>query len=244
MDFTKFASMLSTESLFFCRSDKFDDPFEGSLPKINVLSREISIRQWENCDEKLKKQAIDGFSIFYKLWRRYVAINCWHMNEAESMAMWKLYLKSNEGIAVQSRFSLLEKSFPENNGEKIYFGTVNYIDYDSEYIDSNEIFSQFVHKKSSFSHEREIRAIIHKIPEKTKEITENNETRIQNYVDHNEETINSGVNVKVNLETLVERVYLAPGSPNWLYELICSVSERYGYKFNIVKSSADTDPFF
>ncbi len=29
MDFTKFVSMLHSESLFFCRADKLSDPFEG-----------------------------------------------------------------------------------------------------------------------------------------------------------------------------------------------------------------------
>ena len=27
-----------------------------------------------------------------------VAVNCWHLNEHESAAMWKVYLKSNEEL--------------------------------------------------------------------------------------------------------------------------------------------------
>ncbi len=33
MDFTKFVNLLDTKSLFFVRSDKFDDPFEGLYPE-------------------------------------------------------------------------------------------------------------------------------------------------------------------------------------------------------------------
>ena len=45
-----------------------------------------------------------------KHWPKYNAINCWHMNDHESAAMWKLYLKSNEGIAVQSTYETLRDS--------------------------------------------------------------------------------------------------------------------------------------
>ena len=33
IDFNKFKLLLETKSLFFCRADKFSDPFEGSVPK-------------------------------------------------------------------------------------------------------------------------------------------------------------------------------------------------------------------
>lgn len=45
IDFTKLVSMLSTQSLYFTRSDKLGDPFEGSYPKINVLFRHLSPKQ-------------------------------------------------------------------------------------------------------------------------------------------------------------------------------------------------------
>ena len=33
MDFTKFVNLLDTESLFFCRADRFYDKWEGIFPK-------------------------------------------------------------------------------------------------------------------------------------------------------------------------------------------------------------------
>ena len=39
MDFTKFVSFIDSRRLYFTRADKFDDPFEGSWPKINVFAR-------------------------------------------------------------------------------------------------------------------------------------------------------------------------------------------------------------
>ena len=39
MDFTKFVALLEMRALFFARSDKLNDPFEGSLPKRNIEAR-------------------------------------------------------------------------------------------------------------------------------------------------------------------------------------------------------------
>lgn len=36
MDFTKFVSLLDKGSLFLCRADNLEDPFEGSSSKIDV----------------------------------------------------------------------------------------------------------------------------------------------------------------------------------------------------------------
>ena len=64
MDFTKFVSLIATKKLFFCRSDRFDDPFEGSYSKANVvtvgepisiLKADLSARDFPRslCSEKL-----------------------------------------------------------------------------------------------------------------------------------------------------------------------------------------------
>jgi hypothetical protein len=38
MDFTKFVDLLDTRTLFFTRSDLYDDPFEGSLTNNNIIN--------------------------------------------------------------------------------------------------------------------------------------------------------------------------------------------------------------
>jgi len=39
MDFTKFVDIISTEELYFSRSDCFEDDFEGSYPEKHVAAR-------------------------------------------------------------------------------------------------------------------------------------------------------------------------------------------------------------
>jgi hypothetical protein len=104
MDFTKLVSLVDSRRLYFTRADKFHDPFEGSWPKTNVDARQSMVVDVPpEMREALAKQIGDMAGHL----PRFLAINCWHMNDHESAAMWKLYLKSNEGIAVQSSYKSL-----------------------------------------------------------------------------------------------------------------------------------------
>ncbi len=130
MDFTKFVSLLDSQCLYFTRVDKFNDPFEGSWPQFNVLARQcIPEGIPENARDSYLK-AMTNMGEINRQWLKFHAINCWHMNEHESAAMWKLYLKSDEGIAIQSTYKKLKDSLIDE--ERIFLSIVNYIDYDNE----------------------------------------------------------------------------------------------------------------
>lgn len=234
MDFTKLISLIDSRRLFFTRADKFNDPFEGSYPKINVHARShlpdemtkgMSDEQIKNLTESLKQSGEIN-----KNWPRYTAINCWHMNNHESAAMWDLYLKSNEGVAIQSTYSKLKKSLTDE--QDTYLGVVKYIDYDTEHLDSGNILSPFVHKRKSFEHEREVRALNLKWPAGDKGM------------DFTQETIDFGVEIKTDLEVLIEKIYVAPNSPEWFAELVRSAVNRYGYKFKVEHSRLNDSPLF
>ncbi|MGS0534385.1 hypothetical protein ACU80C_31965 (plasmid) [Bacillus mycoides] len=59
-------------------------------------------------------------------------MNCWNLNEYEPAAMWNLYLKSSEGVAIQTTFDKIKKSL-EACEEGIIVGKVDYIDHIKEY---------------------------------------------------------------------------------------------------------------
>lgn len=231
MDFTKLVSLLDSRRLYFTRTDKFEDPFEGSWTRINVDARRFvpeAIRP-ENREKFL--EAIHYEGEYNKLWPKYHAINCWHMNDYESAAMWKLYLKSSEGIAIQSTYAKLKKSLIDD--EIICLGKVKYIDYDTDFIGAGNILNPFVHKRKSFSYEQEVRALMSKWP-----VSEDGGT------DFPRDTIEHGVQIRVDIETLVERIFVAPNAPVWFAELVKAVVSRYGYTFEIVNSKLDERPVF
>jgi len=221
MDFSKLVSLLDMSKLFFPRADKLGDPFEGSYPRGNVILRPITYKD-------VPKDKLGTLSEFYRIFVKFTAISCWHLNEYESAAMWKLYLKSNEGIAIQSTFSRLKSSFLDEN-HTIYIGKVKYIDYDKELISREGYPSAFVHKRKSFEHEQELRAVIQSFIRKR-----NGE------INWSKPPFKDGLYVSVNLDTLIEKVYLAPTCPNWLLELVKSVTRTYGLSKDVLSSALDT----
>src|SRR4030066_2211573 len=102
MDFTKFVSMLENQGLFFSRADKLDDPFEGSYSLGNKNLRHEVYKEY-----KISESAFKTLSQFRSWVRKWTMVNCWHINTYESAAMWKLYTKSNEAIAVKSTYQQL-----------------------------------------------------------------------------------------------------------------------------------------
>ena len=236
MDFTKLISLIDSRRLFFTRADKFNDPFEGSYPKMNVLAREVLPESITDgmTDEQIRSlvDTMRQSGEQNKNWPRYMAINCWHMNEYESAAMWDLYLKSDEGIAIQSTYSKLKKSFICD--DEIFIGTVKYIDYDKDIIDSGNVLTPFVHKRKSFEHEREVRALCTKWP-----VGDSYEG-----MDFSKETMEFGAPIKIDLEVLIEKIFVAPNAPGWFVDLVKSAVNRYGYKFEVIHSELNDSPLF
>nr|WP_319511756.1 hypothetical protein [uncultured Draconibacterium sp.] len=230
MDFTKLISLIDTRRLFFTRADMFNDPFEGSYPKINVVARTVVPEDLPDESKKALLASMSQLGDSNKHWPRYTAISCWHMNEYESAAMWSLYLKSDEGIAVQSTFRRLKKSIIDE--EKVFLGTVKYIDYEKDYIDSGNMLGPFVHKRKSFEHERELRALLMKWPTTPKGLN------------FSKETITNGVPVKVDIEDLIEKIYVAPNAPDWFAELVRTALKRYGYNIEVIHSELNDTPMF
>jgi hypothetical protein len=220
LDFTKFISLLDTSKLFFTRADLFEDTFEGSLPKKNAELRS----RYADIDERSK---------ISELWPRFTAVSCWHENEHESAAMWKLYLKSGEGVAIQSTYAKLKQSVIDQK-DIVRIGKVQYIDYETEMIKEEGLTKPFFYKRKSFSHENEIRAIIFELP-----IGVSTPSDI-----FDKGTIRDGLPIKVDLSSLVQKVYLAPNAPLWFRDLVCSLIKKYEYNFEVVHSDLDKSPVF
>ena len=227
LDFTKFVDLLDTRSLFFTRSDLFHDRFEGSYPQFNVKARP----QVYGGVNAIPESVIEMATETSKLCRRWMAINCWHLNPHESAAMWRLYLKSNEGVAIRSTYSNLASSLLPCN-DNIYSGVVKYIDYQSEWMPEGNLFYPFLHKRKSFAHENELRCVICRFPKSIGEEAKK------------EEPISDGIRVAVDLSRLISGISVAPESQPWLMRLVESVSRKYAINVSITPSGLGGDPVY
>jgi len=209
LDLSKFLDMLLSKRLFMSRSDKFEDQYEGTFS--------------EPTYEEIKKIAANNpkFLDYYKSHRENVVISSWHINEYESFAMWQIFTKNNEGLAIQSTIGRLKKALHSEKRTEQHIGQVNYIDYKKEYIPFDDTFFPFLFKRKSFQYEREIRII--------SDVTSDNLK------------INDGLKIDVDINQLIERIYIHPKSENWYKNLVIELVEKLGFGFTIEKSDLESD---
>jgi len=226
MDFPKFVALLDAHCLFFARADLLGDPFEGSLSGPSIRARlrffdeEIAPRGTMSRDEWLK-------TFSHEAMRRWTYINCWHMNEHQSAAMWNVYGRTGAGIAVQSTFARLRSCLPGD----VMVGEVTYLDYERDLIPMDNLLWPFVVKRKSFEHERELRAVRWTPP-------------ADDRMDLARPNPSAGVLVPVDLNSLVERVYVAPQCPDWMRSAVNSVIRRFEFGWTAEVSPMDAPPLF
>ena len=173
--------------------------------------------------EEIRKLSIDNpdFLKFYKTHREKVAISSWHINEYESFAMWQIFTQNSEGLAIQSTIGRLQNALAPENNYKQYIGEVNYIDYKKEYIPFDDMFFPFLFKRKSFQYEREVRIL--------SDVSENNIS------------LNDGLKINVNINQLIEKIYIHPKSENWYKDLVINLVKQLGFDFTIEKSDLESD---
>ena len=159
-------------------------------------------------------------------------------------------MRAGEGIAVQSTFNRLTRAFaPTDQG--IYIGKVRYIDYRREKVLPNDsTIAPIFYKRKSFEHERELRCVSEVDMEKEMGIrqivhTSNVEGRVFN---EEGQQINArspfGKQVPVNLEQLIENIYVSPTSQAWFKDLVVTLLKRYDFEDLVKQSSLNDTPIF
>ena len=202
-------SLLEEKSLYFSNIDSLNDPFEGSFSKVNEAFRPLIHKSEELTPEMISEKV--------KALRKSVFVNCWHMNDFESAAMWEIYSKSSESVCIQSDF----EAYQTEMAGKVDVGVIQYVNYEEDYIPEHDPYLAFLYKRKSFEHENEIRGLI-KDPSITSE----------------------GINIPIDLHRLVHKIYVSPSAPSWFFNLIKGVVKKYGFSFEVCQSSLSDEPFF
>jgi hypothetical protein len=222
MDLAKFVSLLSSEALYFACPCEFDDPYEGFYPKsyvqaFSAISQQYLDQLLVTRDELASRYpginvnglnvaahtAMERFKKAFDEVRLKFGMTCWHKNETESEAMWKLYSASGQGIAIESTVNQLRASiFDKTN---LVVAGVRYVDFENDQIQKGHKNYGLFLKRKSFEHENELRATILLKKE------------------------GKGDFVQCDLDALITRVHLSPFSPVYLKDVvdkICSGSVR------------------
>ena len=256
MELAEFVSMLHRKALFFVKANKLRDPYEGIMPQFNNLirspgyskvhQRSQSQEQSSQYIEKLPQITIQQF----QLYRELVLINPWHYNEYESAAMWNLYSHENAGIAIQSTTRKLSKCFNDNKDDTIWIGKVQYLDFSKDGTNEwDNLIQAFVTKRKSFEYENEIRALtclpaddnlstesIIKTANREEDFFFTSSSSKARVINPRELT-DKGKYVSADLQTLIEKVYIAPYAEPWFEEVLESLLSKYELNTTTVTKS-------
>lgn len=217
MDITKFIDLLRTEELYFSNIKYFNDPAEGYVSK--VFEKNFFENYTDPALRDIEKKYVDEKKdeIYCQV------VNCWNACPYESVAMWKGYTNELDGIAIKSTvWNLTEaihlRNYKNNDKINICYGKVEYVD-DKNLSEENKVLIRNLYledrlllKNITFEYEKEIRIII----------KENHE--IDNY------------RLKIDLQKLIDTIYIVPTAPKYYVDGINSLIKKYGYNFNVVQS--------
>jgi hypothetical protein len=229
MDLSKFVLLVDRGALYFPRADLLGDPHEGALPAGVIAARDEMIEALAaetGLPVERFANLVDADAASYLTTVQGTFINCWNLSEHESAALWASYGK---GIAIRSTFARLRESL--RGEERVYIGRVRYIDYGDprEGFPRNNVYWQIIHKRLYFSSENELRAVV--------------PGRAWNESGQLTGDPRPGVEIPVDLGTLIEEIYVAPGAAV-LGEAVRAVVTRFGLDVPVHQSSLDEAPRF
>ena len=232
MDLAKFVSLLEKRALFFNRSDLFDDRFEGSYPAGAAVEAALPRMVLDFAGDPSLPERVEKanqWSSWRKQFRESVLVNCWHINEHESAAMWKLY--ADKGISIKSTVQRLIDAI--RCAEEVHVGAIQYRDYDYATFPSMNVFHACVSKRKSFEHEQELRAIIW---DKDRFAGPSG-----SYPVHKRDR---GTYAATDPDRLVEEIRVLPGAHTDILESVASICTKYRLKKEVRQSRLDDTPLY
>ena len=213
MSLEKYTDLLVSSSLYFCRTDKFIDRYEGTANKYTYELIENYFYEFDNAKEM--QQSLKGIIESIKT---VTFVNCWHMSIEESMAMWETYSPNGEGVAIKTTFMNLRESIQDMGLGPIFFSPVRYAERLEENIDLRNFASMLCYKRPQFKFENEFRVFL----TYTKGITDEYDKDKINIVPPD-----FGQKIKINLSNLIEEVYVHPNCSDKFYNLVSKITNEH-----------------
>jgi hypothetical protein len=226
MDLGKLVSILVDKSLFFPsgKTLSLQDKFEGQptyeeVDQANTLATSPPTEEIKTYEDQVLaafNEAAPADRIQQmKTIEKIAFFNCWHMNDDESDAMWKVYDPGRQGVSIQSTVGRLRSSLAATD-KSVYMGKIRYYKEPDSPPNTNIYVWRFFRKRMAFQHEKEVRAVV---------------------IDPGQRG-QPGVKIPVNLDDLIGKVVISPYAEPWVAPLVKALASRLGYKFEVLLSEA------
>ena len=227
MTLDKLLQLLTSSCLWFARSDNFEDGWEGHF---SPPTYETFLRSFVGPEDKIQSFWKSTHDLNLAA-RKCFYINCWHINEEESAALWQIYSSFGKSVAIKTTIHRLRDALAETE-MSIQGGRVRYMDYKTEPMPPlHNLFLPFLRKRRSFVFENEFRLIYWD----TSLMPNGNKSQ--------SEDSPSGINVPIKLDEFIESVYVSPRAKPYLLEALVGLFDRYGLtRIKVIQSDLFNGP--
>jgi hypothetical protein len=236
LSFPGLVSLLETSALHFSDVSAFEDKYDGifncltpddhyNITEGNIVRVTPSTMDSDAAQNSAQiKELIRGL---HRLILRTTGVSCWRIDDQESHAMWRVFLKSDEGVAIETDLTNLTNSVLQGEYQ-LTVGKIKYIDYTKEKIPiDNYLRNAFFYKNRYFEHEKELRFICHATDGPVEA-----PPALPNFRPLPE----GGLQLPVDLSKLISAIHVSPYAEKWFVDLVVLVAKRYGLNVPVLPS--------
>jgi hypothetical protein len=217
MSFAKFVWLIQNKCLWLSRADLLGDTWELSLSgeQLQLLIRRHPITP---IGEERRETAEERAKRIIEMWRRSTFVNCWNMSHHESNALWKIYCRNSDGVALQTTHEKLQLIKGRHSLHAVTYPIPGQNGKTPTHVDL------VTKKRPMFSYEDEVRIVFHDV--------------------HNETGATKGVRLEFNFEHLIESVRVHPEADESFLSVVQNIVETYANDFagNVVWSDMRMEP--
>ena len=212
MSFSRFEQMINDSAIYLARIDQFADFTEGSF------THAMAKRSFDG----LKASGVPDVVAYapQKICahhNNYWYASCWNANKVESNLFWRAYGSPKKDdkyqfkVAIKTTAKKLISSINQNINYQLYFGEINYIDFDKDDPSADSNYAHgYLHykKKQEYQSEHEIRLAIFDIKS------------IRGGVLSQMPATPIGISIPVDLDILIDEIYVEAVPKDQLWQLI------------------------
>ncbi len=209
MDLPKLVDLLRTNELHLEPAVNFDDPLEGTLPETirQGLLKHIPAEERNN-------KTIEELEYENKLRTN---LSCWTLGPEDNMALWKIYGRSSQSVAISTTIEnmILSASNWCDEGQ-INLNKVRYINHAGNlpsgvYTLDNHTFGL---KHEAYSFEKEVRVVL------TRPIG----------------SMEKALRLPIDVNKYITKITVAPESGSWFFALVADLVKKYNVTVPVERS--------
>lgn len=232
MAFDQLVSLLAKRKLWFSRAVALQDadPYEGTLPEENVRRSAVDLALEMPMLNVLPQEKLDQFVESHRSFQKIFNLNlvsCFNVAEHESNAMWHVYGKGANCVALTTTLGELKECFGPFVDYDVFIGQIKYIDYSKAFLDESNLLSPLLHKASFYSYENEVRCLI--MDDGDNSLFDDNEpSPFNELLGESSRLYSPGAYVPVDLSKLLKEIVIGPRADKWFIETVRDVLHKYG----------------